>query len=179
MVSAPNGDPVRAYAYQGGTSFPLDTGSCLSGTPCQILVSFRPTVAGNSYQNIELIDEITGYAAGVSFAGSGGLPAVSLSSYSLTFSARNQGTTSIAQPITLTNTGNASLTISAISIAGTNSGDFPIQSNTCATSVAAGGNCTISISFNPNGSGSRSATLQILSNAASSPDSVQLLGTGN
>jgi hypothetical protein len=62
---------------------------------------------------------------------------------------------------------------------GANAGDFSIQGNTCTTNVTAGGSCAISVSFGPTASGSRSAILQIVSNAASSPDLVQLSGTGN
>jgi hypothetical protein len=178
-VTAPYGHPVRVYAYQGGSSFPWDTGSCLSGTPCQISVTFTPTTTGFASQNVQIIDTITGHATVVSFAGSGGLPAVSLLPSSLTFAARNQGTTSIPQQVTLTNVGNAVLTVSGISLVGVNAGDYSIQSNTCGSSLLANASCTVSISFSPTASGARRATLQVVSDAASSPDGVSLSGTGN
>ena len=58
-------------------------------------------------------------------------------------------------------------------------GDFPIETNSCGSSLAAGANCTFTISFDPTASGARSAVLQIMTNAASSPDKIQLMGTGN
>src|SRR5438552_3256776 len=52
------------------------------------------------------------------------------------------GTTSAAQPVTLTNSGGAALSISSIAVTGTNSGDFA-QTNNCGTSLAASSSCTI------------------------------------
>src|SRR5207253_4696494 len=51
-------------------------------------------------------------------------PAVTFSPTSLTFGSQGVGTTSAALPVTLTNSGTAPLTISAIGVTGTNAGDF-------------------------------------------------------
>jgi len=58
-----------------------------------------------------------------------------------------------------------------------NSGDFQ-QTNTGGTSLAAGGNCSIGVTFAPTTTGSRAATLSISDNAIGSPQSVTLTGTG-
>ncbi len=76
------------------------------------------------------------------------VPNLSLSSGSLTYANQNVGTTSAAQSVTLNNTGTAALTITSIGVTGTNAGDFA-QTNTCGASVAAGGNCSISVTFTP------------------------------
>ena len=104
-------------------------------------------------------------------------PIVSFSTASLTFSQQDTGTTSTAQSVTLSNIGNASLSISNIALGGTNPGDFA-QTNNCASSVAAGANCTISVTFTPTAAGSRSASLSITDNASGSPQTVSLTGTG-
>jgi hypothetical protein len=98
---------------------------------------------------------------------------VSLNPTSLTFSTQTVGTTSSAQAVTLSNTGNAALSITGIAA----SGDFG-ESNNCGSSVAAGANCTINVTFTPTQSGSRSGTLSVTDNAAASPQSVLLSGTG-
>jgi hypothetical protein len=90
---------------------------------------------------------------------------------------QNIGTTSAKQSVTLSNTGNASLSISVISIAGTNPGDFG-QTNNCGSSVAAGANCTIAVTFTPSANGSRSASLDVGDNASESPQTVSLTGMG-
>jgi len=104
-----------------------------------------------------------------------GGPVVSLSASSLTFAAQVSGTPSSAQSVTLTNTGNSSLTIPNSGI--TASGDFS-QTNTCGASVAAGANCSISVTFKPTAGGTRTGTLSISDNASGSPQSVALSGTG-
>jgi hypothetical protein len=75
--------------------------------------------------------------------------------------------------VTLSNTGNASLTISSIAI----SGDFA-QTNTCGATLAASSSCTLSVTFTPTASGSRTGTLSITDNASGSPQNVSLSGTG-
>jgi hypothetical protein len=104
-------------------------------------------------------------------------PSAIISPSNLTFSSQNQGSASPVQTVKLTNSGNAALSVTAISTGGTNAGDFQ-QTNTCGSSVMAGGNCSISVTFTPTAAGSRSATLSIGDNAAGSPQLVNLAGTG-
>jgi hypothetical protein len=102
-----------------------------------------------------------------------GAPAVSLSPTSLTFGVVPVGWVGTPQNVTLTNTGNATLTITSIAV----SGDF-VQSNTCGGSVAPGANCTISVNFKPRGIGTRNGAISITDDAPGSPQSVPLTGTG-
>jgi subtilase family serine protease len=104
-------------------------------------------------------------------------PLVNFFPSALIFGYQNTGTTSVAQNVTLTNVGNASLSISGIAMGGTNAGDFA-QTNTCSSSLAAGTNCTISVTFTPSAGGSRSASLNVTDNASGSPQAVGLTGTG-
>ena len=106
-----------------------------------------------------------------------GTPMVSLSPASLTFPVHLVGSSTPSKPVTLTNTGTAALLITSITITGTNSADFT-QTNTCGSNVAPGASCTINVSFAPTAAGSRSAALTITDNAAGSPHSVPLSGTG-
>jgi hypothetical protein len=98
---------------------------------------------------------------------------VQLSAANLTFGNQTVGTTSATQPVMLTNTGTASLVISGIAT----SGDFA-ESNNCGGSVTAGSSCTIRVTFTPTTTGTRPGTLSISDNAAGSPQSVVLSGTG-
>lgn len=100
-------------------------------------------------------------------------PSVSLSVSSLSFNTQTVKTTSASQPVILSNTGNATLSISGI----TASGDFA-ESNNCGASVLSAASCTINITFTPTQGGSRSGTLSISDNAGTSPQSVSLNGTG-
>jgi hypothetical protein len=100
-------------------------------------------------------------------------PAANFSPLSLSFAGQPLETSSSAQSVTLTNSGNAALTISSIMA----SGDFAQTSN-CGTSVAAGNNCTISVTFTPTATGTRTGALTITDNASGSPQTVQVSGTG-
>ena len=107
-------------------------------------------------------------------------PAVSPSPTSLSFGHQQVNTTSEVRTVTLTNSGNAALTIESIGLSGPHSSDFA-QSNTCPSSsstLAAGASCTISVTFTPTAAGSRSANVTITDKASGSPQSVALSGTG-
>jgi len=92
---------------------------------------------------------------------------------SLTFADQDVGTTSAAQSVTLGNTGTATLHIDSIAT----TGDFA-QVSTCGSSVATGANCTINVTFTAPSVGNFTGTLSITDNAAGSPQSVSLSGTG-
>jgi len=78
--------------------------------------------------------------------------------------------------LTLTNDGDADLTVTTINATGPFS-----QTNTCGSSVAAGANCTISVTFNPTTAGASAGTLTITDNSAGATTATQnvaLSGTG-
>jgi hypothetical protein len=114
---------------------------------------------------------------GAASAGTGTGAVASLSPTSLTFASQVVGATSAAQTITLNNTGNLALSISSIALTGTNASDFA-QTNNCGASVAAGTNCTISVTFKPTAGGTRTAAVTLTDNATGSPQTVSLTGTG-
>src|SRR5947209_8338158 len=90
-------------------------------------------------------------------------------------------TTSPVQTVTLTNSGTATLSITSIVLAGLNPGDFAIAAGTTcpngASSVVPARSCTISISFTPEATGTRTATVTITDDAPGSPQLVSLAGT--
>ncbi len=103
--------------------------------------------------------------------------AVSLAPTSLNFGAVQSGNSSQPQVVTLTNTGSAALTISSITFTGNALQDYK-QTNTCGSSVGAGNQCTISVTFKPTHTGVRNAGLTIADNAANSPQTVPVTGIG-
>jgi hypothetical protein len=96
----------------------------------------------------------------------------------LSFAGTNVGATSASQSVTVSNTGTTSLSITGVSLAGTDPQDFA-ETDGCSSSLAAGANCTITVTFTPAAAASLSATLQIADDADSSPQSVALSGTGD
>jgi hypothetical protein len=91
----------------------------------------------------------------------------------LIFKKQAVGTTSAAQIVTLTNTGKTALKISSMKA----SNQFAVTS-TCGSSVSAGANCTISVTFSPTSEGTKSGTVTIDDSASSKPMVIELSGTG-
>ncbi len=159
---------------------PVGTGTLAAGSSCTIAVAFSPGASGVRSASLQLTDNAGDSPQSVALSGSGAAPAVSLTPSSLGFGSQLIGNTSAAQSVTLTNSGTASLSLSNITVAGANAGDFA-QTNNCPSApatLATGATCSISVTFAPTASGSRSANVQITDNAGDSPESVALTGTG-
>jgi len=75
--------------------------------------------------------------------------------------------------VTVTNTGTAAAAVSSIAA----SGDFKPDQH-LRYSIAAGGSCTVSVSFRPTAAGPRTGSLTVASTATNSPGTVALSGTG-
>jgi N-acetylneuraminic acid mutarotase len=107
-------------------------------------------------------------------------PVASLSSLSPLVFTATVGTTSAAQTATLTNSGNVTLNITGITITGANSTDFAVSTgaNACGTTLAADSSCLIYVTFTPASAAIFSATLSVADNAAGSPQTASLSGTG-
>ena len=161
-----------------------NTMPCYNGTPnCTV------TTSGDTY------GILSGYAAGTGYDRASGLgsvnannlvngwpgaaaaPKVTLSATAEAFATQATGTTSAAKTVTLTNSGNASLTGITITLAGTDPADF-VESNNCGASLTAAGTCTITLEFKPAAAAAYTATVSIKDNATGSPQSISLTGTG-
>lgn len=167
---------VTSIAASGDFAQTNTCGSTVAaGASCTISVTFTPTAAGVRDGAITITDDAAGSPQTVSLTGTGIVSGVSvtLSTSSLTFPDQVVQTTSAPQAITLTNTGTATLIITAIVA----SGDFA-QTNTCGNSLASGANCTVSVTFTPTQAGTRTGNVTITDNALDSPQSVLLTGQG-
>ena len=150
--------------------------SVAAGANCTISVTFTPTATGTQPGTITITDNATGSPHIVNLTGTGtaaNAPAVTLSPTSLNFGNQTLNTPSAAQTVTLTNSGTATLSITTI-VASSQYG----QTNTCGTSVTAGANCTISVTFTPTATGTQNRTITITDNATGSPHVVNLTGNG-
>jgi hypothetical protein len=164
-----------------------ESDNCVSASPlaenasCTITVKFAPAATASYSASVSITDNASNSPQTVPLTGTGTAPAAPIASLTApaAFSA-NTGSTSAAQAATLSNTGNAALTISGITIAGTNPTDFAITTgtNACGTTLAAGASCSIYVTFTPASAASFAATLSVADNAANSPQTVALTGTG-
>ena len=148
-----------------------------AGATCTLPVTFAPTAAGTFNGSLTINSNATQSTLAVSLSGTATAPpapSVLLSSTNVGFGTQPVGTSSAAQSVTVTNNGNAPLNIASLSI----SGDFTSGGCGAGTIVAAGGACTINITFTPTAVGARTGTITIGSNAAGSPHAIALSGTG-
>jgi FG-GAP-like repeat/Abnormal spindle-like microcephaly-assoc'd, ASPM-SPD-2-Hydin/Divergent InlB B-repeat domain len=148
---------VLTETAASGSAFAGWSGACSGTASCSVTMSASKAVAATF-----------NLASG---------PAVALSPTNVSFGTVAIGSTSMTKTVTLKNTGTASLTITGIAIAGSNAGDFS-QTHTCTSSLAVGASCTISVSFKPTASGTRTAAVSITDNAAGSPQKIALSGSG-
>jgi hypothetical protein len=82
------------------------------------------------------------------------------------------GSTS-TQTVTVSNPGGSAASVSSVSA----SGPFS-ETSTCGSSIAAGGSCTVSVTFAPASGGPLTGTLSVATSAPGSPLTVALSGTG-
>jgi hypothetical protein len=183
LINEKNAAPLNIAGISSSGDFAeSDTcGSSLAaGLQCTLSVTFIPTVPGSRGGSITLTDDASSTPQIVALSGTGIGPFVTLGAANISFGNQTVGTTATAQVVTLTNSGNAPLAISSIALSGANSSDFT-QTNTCpgnSATLAANANCAISISLTPTAPGNRSADLTITDNAANTPQTVALSGTG-
>jgi Tol biopolymer transport system component len=109
-------------------------------------------------------------------------PNISISPTTFSFGIIPINIASSPQTFMISNTGTADLIISSMSITGSDSSQFTLQTGTCPSltpTISAGGSCTVIVTFSPTSEGSKSATLQIASNDTdTSTLNVSLSGTG-
>jgi hypothetical protein len=144
---------------------------------CTIQVTFAPTGNGARSATISITDNAADSPEMISLSGSGPPPSgvVSLSPSTVSFSAQYVGTSGLPQTVTVTNTGNATLTITGVAAS---PADFGVLSN-CSNPVAVNSSCTIGVFFDPTVGGTRTGTLTITDNAGNSTQTVTLTGSGS
>jgi FG-GAP-like repeat/Abnormal spindle-like microcephaly-assoc'd, ASPM-SPD-2-Hydin len=148
------------------------------GASCPINISFTPTANGPRTASLSVTDNAPASPQTVSLSGSGGLASVQFSPSSIDFANEAVGNTSPAQTVTVTNAGYSATNISSISVTGPNASDFS-ETNTCGSSLAAGANCSVSVTFTPAVMGVRTAAVAIVDDAPGSPQTIALTGNGS
>jgi hypothetical protein len=85
----------------------------------------------------------------------------------------------LSKPVTLTNTGDAPLQVSGVSINATGARNFVVDDDHCSgQTLAPGGQCIVEVLFLPTSTGAKAASLDFEDDAVDSPQSVTLAGVG-
>ena len=168
------GTNANQFSFASGT-LPITVAPNATST---INVTFSPTTTGAKSATLSITDNANGSPHSASLSGTGTAPLVSIAPSSIPFGNILVGQTSSASNVTVTNAGTADLTVSSISITGTNAAEFAFTSATLPITVPAGQNTVIPVTFTPASSGAKSASLTIADNVPGSPQTVALTGTG-
>jgi FtsP/CotA-like multicopper oxidase with cupredoxin domain len=110
-----------------------------------------------------------------------GNPVIGVAPAALNFGNVLLNTSAGPQSVTLSNTGGVALTINSIGLGGANAGQFamPASATPCGSTLNAGGNCVINVTFSPTTLGAQSAAITIATNDPSSPVlTVPVTGSG-
>jgi hypothetical protein len=148
-------------------------------TSMTVNVSFAPSAVGARLASLAIADNASGSPHAVALSGTGiSAPVIGLNPGSVNFGSQLFYTASAPVPMTVANNGTADLVISSLAITGTNAQEFSLSAAGLPITVGVGNTTTINLVFMPGGTGMRTATLTIVDNAAGSPHTVGLSGTG-
>jgi hypothetical protein len=105
-------------------------------------------------------------------------PIVALLPNSLDFSGQLIESESEPRTVEVRNRGSSDLNVQSVQIAGENAGDFRLADTCVGGPTHPGQGCSISAVFRPTATGLRTAKVNIVDDAAESPQSLTLTGTG-
>jgi hypothetical protein len=178
-VSNPGGTAATVSSVSASAPF-AETNTCggsiAAGGSCTVSVTYKPTATGASNGTLSVASSAPSSPLTVALTGTGvtGATALTASPTSVSFGSVATGSTSAAQTVTVTNPGSTAATGVSVSAAA----PFAESNSTCGSSIAAGGSCTVSVSYAPTAAGASNGTLSVASSAPGSPLSVALSGTG-
>jgi len=168
---APSGD----FAIKSDTCSGNDLAAAAS---CTIGAVFSPTQTGTRNGTLTIADDASGSPQSVGLTGIGTLANPTFSPVSLAFGRVQVGLVSASKSVTITNSNILALDVVAIGA----TAPFAVGANSCGSSIAAGGNCQVSLTFNPTSDSNPAGTVQtgkltITDDGKMASQSVTLSGT--
>ncbi|MEW8507116.1 MAG: autotransporter domain-containing protein [Candidatus Thiodiazotropha sp.] len=148
-----------SYSITNNCPMQADDLMLLQGQACTVNVVFTPQTSGNHSGQLIFVGSDGGidFTETVNLSGVGEATQIgqlSLSPSSLDFGSVSVDITSNPLPVTLTNSGNASVSINSI----TTTSQF-VQSNDCPATLSASSSCTIMVTITPDAAGAVSGSL--------------------
>src|SRR5262249_1275887 len=154
-----------------GISVPL---TLAAGQSATYTAQFTPATAGAATGQISFVSNATNSPTLVALSGTGTLAQLSVSPTSVSFGNVSVGSSG-TQAVTISNTGNVSVTVSQITATGTG---FSGSGIAVPLTLAAGQSATYTAKFAPTAAGAVPGQISFVSNASNSPTLVALSGTG-
>jgi hypothetical protein len=151
-----------------------------TGEACSVSVRFHPARVGAHSARLEFSDDAAGNPHSAALSGTG-TPPVAWSPSSIAWKPRPDSTESAYRTVTVTNLGEVDLAVDQVALAGTDASSFrlPASYDGCTDATVPGGQaCAVKVRFRPDGVGPKTARLEFTDDAVTSPQRVQLSGTG-
>jgi FG-GAP-like repeat/Cep192 domain 4 len=151
-----------------------------TGETCSVSVRFHPGRVGTHSARLEFTDDAPGNPHSAALSGTG-TPPVALSPSSIAWKPRPDSTESTYRIVTLTNLGEVDLAVDQVALGGADASSFRLPSSYdhCTdTTVPSAQTCTVKVRFRPDGVGPKTARLVFTDDAVTSPQRIQLSGTG-
>jgi hypothetical protein len=147
---------------------------------CLITVICSPTSGGPCIGELTIVDNAIGSPHRIQLVGKGTAPHPTIRPTALDFGDQRVSSTSASKVITLTNDGSAPLTVSGVTVTGSDAGDFAMVANSClGRGIQPGDTCSLEVGFSPTASGQRVGQLNVTHNGPGSPTTVPMNGTGS
>jgi len=176
LVVRNNGsEPVTVREVAAGGEFSANGCAPVTLVPnaeCTVSVRFTPAVAGARSGTLTITSSAPESPARVPLTGEGARGGLVYAPTHLTFSGSSVGTTSATQTLAFTNTTGLVVTLARVST----SGDFAVV-NDCGDRLDPNVTCTMSVTFSPTATGTRTGTLTIDDDTDGSPRQIPLKGT--
>jgi len=150
------------------------------GATCTVTVRFTPADPGAKAATLAVNSNAANGVANIALAGEGAsVPVAVLGATTMNFDRVAVGSAGATRQVQLRNAGGAALTLTAggFTLAGADAASFS-QTNDCPESLAPNATCTVNVRFAPASFGSKSATINVASNAPGGVASATLAGIG-
>jgi hypothetical protein len=180
LMNSGNGTLTISQLSVAGTGFSTNTVALplnlAAGQSSNFNVQFAPSSAGAVTGSVTVVSNAPGSPAVIPLSGTGvaATQVLAFSTTNIGFGSVNTGSSS-TQPVTLTNTGNASVSVSQIAASGTG---FSLSGASTPVTLSAGQSMTFNVIFSPTSAGGDTGTVTVTSTANGSPTKISLTGTG-
>jgi CSLREA domain-containing protein len=165
----------------GASAYTLLADGCSNTTiepshHCEAEVRFAPTEDGGFAASLVVPNSADDERVELSGIGRTPTGAITIAPASLDFGAQQTGTTSAPREVTVTNSGDALLTLGELGFTGPDASEFSLADGCSGTTLAPGEGCAVAVSFVPGAAGELRAALEIPSSVG--PQAVPLAGVG-
>ena len=155
-----------------GLNIPLILGA---GQTTSFNVAYVPSSAGSVTGSLSLVSDAPNSPTTLALSGTGVAATLQLTTSPTSLSFGNVTVGSSTQTVTLTNSGNSSVSISQVQVSGPG---FSTSGLTPPMTLLGGQSTNFIVAFTPAGGGSVTGSVSVVSNAANSPAIINLSGVG-